>query len=235
MIYIASRVLLVACVIAASAGPLATGDVRSCLTPDKDCIAQIDRAPHELLPHEFGSPSKAFIYEETPNAPYYRRFLGSTVWRSDQIAAAGQSSEIAVRAESQIPEQHISFQWSLRRNQDKALPASHIVEIIFTLRRDFLHGDIQNVPGVLMKQGEVTRGIPLAALAVKVTANYFRIGLSSINADMQRNIPLLTECFWFDMPVVYRDGQRAIITVEKGVSGQRAFGEAFAAWGGHKT
>ena len=82
-----------------------------------------------------------------------------------------------------------------------------------------------------MKQGEATRGVPLAGLAVKVTTNFFLIGLSSIEADMQRNIQLLKERSWFDIPVVYGDGKRAIIAIEKGTPGERAFNDAFASWG----
>ncbi len=63
--------------------------------------------------------------------------------------------------------------WSLRRNTDKALPASHTIEIMFNLPADFPGGGIANVPGVLMKQAEQARGTPLAGLAVKVTNGFF--------------------------------------------------------------
>jgi hypothetical protein len=58
---------------------------------------------------------------------------------------------------------------------------------------DFPHGGIANIPGVLMKQSESTRGVPLAGLAVEVTTNFFLIGLSSVEADRARNIQLLKE------------------------------------------
>ncbi len=73
--------------------------------------------------------------------------------------------------------------WSLRRNTDKALPASHTIEIMFTLPADFDQGGIGNVPGVLMKASEQARGVPLAGLAVKVTDGYFLIGLSAVDID----------------------------------------------------
>ena len=38
-----------------------------------------------------------------------------------------------------------------------ALPASHTVEVMFTLPPDFPHGGITNIPGVLMKQSEPER------------------------------------------------------------------------------
>jgi hypothetical protein len=97
--------------------------------------------------------------------------------------------DIAVRADIEIPEQKISARWSLRRNDDKALPASHTVEVNFSRPPDFPHGGITNIPGVLMKQSESTPGVPLAGVTVKVTTNFFLIGLSS--ADRMRNIQLL--------------------------------------------
>jgi hypothetical protein len=45
-----------------------------------------------------------------------------------------------------------------------------------------------------------------------------------------RNVQLLRERAWFDIPIVYVNQHRAILAVEKGLSGQRAFEPAFAAW-----
>ena len=120
--------------------------------------------------------------------------------------------------------------WSLRRNTDQSLPASHTIEIMFNLPADFPTGGISNVPGMLMKQAEQTRGVPLAGLAVKVTPGFFLIGLSAVEADMQRNIQLLKERSWFDIPIVYNNNRRAILAMEKGTPGERAFDDAFAAW-----
>ena len=86
------------------------------------------------------------------------------------------------------------------------------------------------MPGVLMKQSESTRGVPLAGLAVKVTPGFFLIGLSSLETDMQRNIQLLKDRAWFDIPIVYNNNRRAILAMEKGTPGEKAFAEAFAAW-----
>ena len=175
---------------------------------------------------------KVVLYEEDPNDPAGKRYVGSAVWRTESVPPApGQPPDLAIRADIEIPEQKISARWSLRRNDDKALPASHTVEVMFTLPPNFPHGGITNIPGVLMKQSESTRGVPLAGLAVKVTNNFFLIGLSSVEADRIRNIQLLKERGWFDIPVVYNDGRRAIIAIEKGTPGDRAFARAFEAWG----
>jgi hypothetical protein len=175
---------------------------------------------------------KVVLYDEDPSDPQGRRYVGSALWRTETVSPGpGLAPELAVRADIEIPERKLRMTWSLRRNTDKALPASHTIEIMFTLPADFPEGGIGNVPGVLMKQNEQARGVPLAGLAVKVTNGYFLIGLSAVEADQQRNMQLLRERDWFDIPIVYTSGKRAILAMEKGVPGTRAFEEAFRAWG----
>ncbi|MDP2295184.1 MAG: hypothetical protein Q8M24_06930 [Pseudolabrys sp.] len=176
---------------------------------------------------------KVVLYDEDPNDPKGRRYVGSAVWRTETVSPGpGLAPELAIRADVDIPERRMRMTWSLRRNTDKALPASHTIEIMFTLPADFADGGVGNVPGVLMKQNEQARGVPLAGLAVKVTNGYFLIGLSAVEIDKERNISLLKERDWFDIPLVYTNGnKRAILAVEKGTPGGRAFEEAFRAWG----
>ena len=81
-----------------------------------------------------------------------------------------------------------------------------------------------------MKQSEQARGTELAGLAVKVMNGYFVIGLSADDSDVQRNEQLLKDSSWFDIPIVYTNGMRAILTMEKGSRGDRTFAEAFSAW-----
>src|SRR5579862_278034 len=174
---------------------------------------------------------RVVLYEEDPNDPQGRRFVGSAIWRTETVSPGpGLAPELAVRADIEIPERRMTVTWSLRRNTDKALPASHTIEVMFNLPADFPGGGISNVPGVLMKQAEQARGTPLAGLAVKVTNGFFLIGLSAVDADRQRNIQLLKDQEWFDVPIVYTNGGRAIMAVEKGTPGDRAFADAFAAW-----
>jgi hypothetical protein len=173
------------------------------------------------------------LYEEDPAEPQQsKRFVGSAVWRTDTISPGpGQAPELAIRAEFDIPERGMSASMSIRRNTDQALPASHTIELTFNVPADFPFGGINNVAGMLMKQAEQARGAQLAGLAVKVTPTFYLIGLSSAEGEVQRNIQLLKERPWFDIPVTYTNGRRAILAVEKGTPGDRAFAEAFAAWG----
>jgi hypothetical protein len=175
---------------------------------------------------------RVVLYEEDPGNPQGKQYVGSAVWRTETVSpGSGLAPELQIRADVTIPERNMTVTWSLRRNTDQALPASHTIEIMFNLPPDFSGGGISNVPGVLMKESEQARGVPLAGLAVKVTNGFFLIGLSAVDADVQRNLQLLKERPWFDVPIVYNNGGRAILALEKGPSGDRAFADAFAAWG----
>jgi hypothetical protein len=188
-------------------------------------------------PSQSGAPAaqvaqRVVLYEEDPNDPQGKRYVGSAIWRTETVTPGpGAAPDLAVRADLEIPERRITMTFSLRRNTDQALPASHTIEVTFNLPADFPFGGIQNVPGILMKQAEQTRGAPLAGLAVKVTSGFFLVGLSAVEADMQRNLQLLKERPWFDIPIVYNNGRRAILALEKGNPGEKAFDEAFKAWG----
>ncbi len=193
------------------------------------------QAPGSAAPGQQAGPAVAqrvVLYEEDPNDPQGKRYVGSAVWRTDTVSpGSGLAPELEVRADITVPERNMTVTWTLRRNTDQALPASHTIEIMFNLPPDFPGGGIANVPGVLMKESEQARGIPLAGLAVKVTNGFFLIGLSAVDADVQRNMQLLKDRPWFDIPIVYNNGGRAILAMEKGPPGDRAFADAFAAWG----
>jgi len=116
----------------------------------------------------------------------------------------------------------------IKQNTDKSLPASHVVELSFDVPAG---GDIISVPGLLMKITANARGIPLAGLGVKVTKNVFLVGLSNVAIDRKRNMQLLAERRWMDVPFVYASQHRGILALEKGFHGEDVFHEAMTAWG----
>src|SRR3954453_4311260 len=175
---------------------------------------------------------RVVLYDEDPSDPKGKQYVGSVIWRTEQVkATAGQKPDLAVRADVEIPDRKFKMTVSFRRNTDTSLPASHTAELTFILPQDFAGGGVGNVPGILMKSNEQARGTPLAGLAVKVTDGFFLVGLSNVEADRARNIQLLKERSWFDVPLVYTNQRRAIIAIEKGAPGERAFQDAFGAWG----
>ncbi len=176
-------------------------------------------------------PQRATLYEEDPADPLGRKSTGSVTWRTEMAAPMpGESPRLMIRADLAVPARDMTSTITLYRNSDKSLPASHVAEMKFNLPVNSPLGGVDNVPGMLMKQSEQQRGAPLAGLAVKVKSGHFLLGFSAVPSDTQHNVELLLQRDWIDIPIVYGNGRRAILAIEKGAPGNRVFSEAFAAW-----
>jgi len=172
----------------------------------------------------------AVLREDNQNkAEQGKRYVGSTVWRTETIPpGGGRPAEVVLRADAEIPERQLSVRWTLRRNTDKRLPASHLIEIVFKVPPNVQGGGVAQAPGVVMKSQEDTQGMPLAVAAATVTTGFFMFALPEIS--VAQNLQLLKEREWLDAPFAYSNGTRAVLSIEKGEPGNRAFAEAFAAW-----
>ena len=174
---------------------------------------------------------RAVLYEENPSNPTGQQFSGSVTWHTETIKADGKPDELAADADVYIPERGLRMKVSVRRNLDPSLPASHVIELTCAVPADFDGRGIANVPGVLTKSNQQARGVPLAGVTVKVTDGFFMVGLSSKPPDMERNLKLLLERAWFDIPIVYANQRRAILAIDKGEAGEQVFKTVFTAWG----
>ena len=185
--------------------------------------AQAD--PSKATPH-----GQAVVINENPSNAMGERHPGSVSWRIDRAKTAGRPDELVIHADIEIPEMRMTAMLDIRRNTDKSLPASHVMEMKFALPHDVAGGKVISAPGVMMKFTERARGTPLSALTVKVTEGSFLAGLSNVDVDRARNIQLLKERAWFDIPMVYANQHRGILAVEKGFHGEDVFNEAMTAW-----
>jgi hypothetical protein len=185
--------------------------------------------PQASTPAE-ATGSRAVLYEEDLSDPNGQQYAGSVRWRTDRIQAVGLPDENAVHADIEIPARQLTVVLSIRRNTDKSLPASHVIELTFVAPPDFAGGEVTNVPGMLTKSAERARGVPLAGASARIDKGFFRIGLSNIDADRARNLQYLKFQSWIDIPMVYANQHRAILAIEKGSSGERTINEALVAW-----
>jgi Caspase domain len=194
-------------------------------------------APHAVQIEKFqdktsrSASQRVVLYDEDKNNPQGKMYMGTVVWSTEPVkATASEPADVAVHADIDIPDRKFKMTISFRRNTDKSLPASHTAELTFMLPADFADGGIANVPGILMKSTEDARGVALAGLGVKVTDGFFLVALSNVDADRIHNLQLLKERAWFDIPLLYTNQRRAILAIEKGAAGERAYAEAFAFW-----
>ena len=174
---------------------------------------------------------KAILYEEGKAGAAALITQGKVVWQTvaDPSSAGGDGKMLSVHID--IPERKLIVDMTMRLNGDPSFPASHLVELKFQVPADFDGKAVTGVPGLILKSTEQARGDPLNAASAKVADNYFWIALGSADADKQRNLKLLQERGWIDVPLLYDNGRRAILTLEKAGAGDTALTAALKAWG----
>ncbi|TPK88958.1 hypothetical protein [Mesorhizobium sp. B2-4-17] len=174
---------------------------------------------------------KAIFYEERTSTAQGSAEPGSIVWSLVQESPGGDlPPEPAIRAEATIPGKDIQLRMTIRRNTDRTLPASHIIEMIFLTPDGFEGGGVDNILRVAMKSSEQDAGSPLIGIPAKIADGFFLVALNDTKADEDANMTLLRGQDWIDVPVVYKTGRRALLTMEKGIPGEKVFDEAIKAW-----
>lgn len=175
---------------------------------------------------------RAILYEEDPNNPQSpRATAGRAIWRLDAInGGRGQPLETVVRVTVEVPGANLTYNGVIRRNADQTLPASHTIQSNFTTPSGDGGRIVRDVGQFQLKNEEVSRGTPLAGVQIPVMDNVFLMGLSDLKTDMDRNTELLAKRNWIDLPMRFASGQRAILSFEKGISGEQIVNDALAAW-----
>ncbi len=171
---------------------------------------------------------KAILYEEPIDGGSngVTAINASVTWKFVEDGPNGAELE----ANLEVPERGMKIKFSLHKNSDDTLPASHLVEVVVDTPGEFPGKGIRSVPRIVLKPTEESRGQPLVGAAAKVADGFFWIALSAAQADVQSNLGLLRERNWIDLPLVYETGQRAILTFEKGTPGERVLDRAVTAW-----
>ncbi|TDH35135.1 hypothetical protein E2A64_15610 [Pseudohoeflea suaedae] len=177
-----------------------------------------------------GVQQKMFLYEERLDQQSPAVSEGSVVWSLIDDPENGGPNNVAIRGEISTDDGNLSALVTIKRNADKSLPASHIIEIVFALPESFTGGGIEQVQRISMKQTEQDQGNPLIAVPAKITEDFYMIALNDLTEAVQTNTQLLRTRSWIDIPVIYTNGRRALITLEKGTSGTEVFNQALDVW-----
>ncbi len=197
-------------------------------------LAQIARAtqtkPVPAARPPPGSQTRAILYDEGATPQEGISLQGTVLWRTEPVSGGeGKPLEVALRGEVIIPAHNLRVTLMFRRNTDLTLPASHTIEVQFALPANFANAGIANVPGLIMKAEEQSQGAALAGLSVRVTGGFFLIGLKQ-GQERSVNEALLRDRGWIDIPILYENKRRAVLTLEKGAFGAKVFNDALMAW-----
>ncbi len=177
-----------------------------------------------------GSSEKMFLYEERIGQSSPTAIQGSVVWSLQHETGPDGRQEATVQGTVTVPERNLSAQLTFKRNSDASLPASHIVEVVFSLPPNFEGGAIESVQRISMKRTEQDRGDALIAVPAKITDDFHMIALNDYPDARKANLDLLSSRDWIDIPITYRNGRRALLTMQKGTTGGEAFNAAIKEW-----
>ncbi len=173
----------------------------------------------------------AYLYEEGGAGAGATRTNAAVAWTTrNESLAEGLAPEPVIIGNMEVPEKNLSMGIEIKRNVDEALSASHIIELRFNVPEGFSGNGIDNIARFVMKASEEARGEPLVAVPVKVSDGYFLIALDNLQQAVDVNTQLLLDSAWIDIPVSYATGKRALVTLEKGGTGERVFQDAFKDW-----
>ncbi|ENN87184.1 hypothetical protein RHSP_24141 [Rhizobium freirei PRF 81] len=173
---------------------------------------------------------KVFLYEERLGQTSPSAFQGTVTWSLQQGKGADGRPEPSVQGLISVPDRGLAATITVSRNADPSLPASHLIELAFQVPPNFEGGAIDNVQRVALKATEQDRGDALIAVPAKVTDDVYMVALNDFPDARKTNLDLLRSRNWIDIPVVYRNGRRALLTMEKGPTGTDAFNKAITEW-----
>lgn len=173
---------------------------------------------------------KLFLYEERIGQATPVAVPGSISWSAVRENGPDGKPDPQIQGRINVPERGISALLTVKRNTDNSLPASHIIEVVFSVPPDFEGGAIENLQRIAMKRTEQDRGDPLVAVTAKVTDDTYLVALNDFEDVVKRNMELLSTRGWIDIPITYRNGRRALITLDKGTTGGNVFQQVMREW-----
>lgn len=173
---------------------------------------------------------QALLYEERGGTETGSVERGTVVWSEiEESPSEGEPAAPAIRGTITMPDTKAELKLTIRKNTDQSIPASHLIEMVFTVPDDFAGGAVDNVQRITFKDTEQAAGNPLIAVPSKIADNFFIIWLNDAKTAQDTNLSLMRRLQWIDIPISYRNGRRALISLEKGIPGEKVFNDVLGA------
>jgi hypothetical protein len=173
---------------------------------------------------------EATYYDATSGKVPLKGLNGSARWRTRIEGAASGSHSTVITLDLLIPERGLAMMMAIRRDAGEDAAMTHLLEFKFSDRRGTPIDGIAGLGNILMKEVDGSRGSALAGLSIKVAPGVFLFGLSAERDDARHNAESLRALSRLDILVKFADGSAAIISFNKGASGERVFEAALADW-----
>ena len=173
---------------------------------------------------------RVFLYEERLGQTSPTAVPGTVAWTALRETGGDGKPNPEIQGRITIPDRGLTALMTIKRNTDSSLPASHLIEVVFSVPPDFEGGAVDKLERIAMKRTEQDRGDPLVAVSAKVTDDTYLVALNDFEDVMKANLDLLATRGWIDIPISYRNGRRALLTLDKGAAGAAVFDQVMKEW-----
>jgi len=166
-------------------------------------------------------PTQSFLYEEVgggtaPAVP------GTVEW---VLVEGPDGTRIEIRID--IPSRGLQVVLDMRKAPDAATDVSHTVDIVGTVPAGDAARALQSIAQFAGKTTEDAIGTTIVAQSSTVAPGHLRLDLAA-GSERQNLLQLRRD--WFDLGIVYANGDRALLTFNKGSEGHEVMRQALAAW-----
>lgn len=154
-----------------------------------------------------------------------KAMTGTVTW---EVADTADGPEI--RGQAELGGGALRLQLVVRRNAEKALGARAIVEVAVSATAKDVGGGIAAIAQPMVRYSAGVDASPLFGSARKVIDDLFWVSLSDEDKDALANLESLRTGASLELPLTYKSGEKAVLSLAKGAPGMAAFEAALAAW-----
>jgi hypothetical protein len=164
------------------------------------------------------------VSAKDPNAP---SLDGSASWQilSEQT---GPNASAVLRVDIKIPAGALSIVIFMHRETGDIAAISHMLEIRFIQPEQTPSSNVARISSVVMTTAERSPRAVLSGEPIKVAPGFFLFGLSAAKEHKEENLRFLRELTWMDIALGYEDGSQAVLSIEKGTTGERLLNQFLA-------
>ena len=158
-------------------------------------------------------------------------YQGSVIWRLETSnGGAGEPLQTNARADIDFADAKFGATVTFQVNRDAAFPASHLIRVKFIPASGSLLGPVKAIDVPELRDENAPNGIRLEGLARAILDNNFIVALGQGESIVPRNLDLVRNRQWLDIPFRLAPGQYGKLVIEKGPGGDRVITDAIAAW-----
>lgn len=172
---------------------------------------------------------KAFLYATTGGQQPI--VAGNVAWNEiESSPQPGAPAEPAIRGDVVIPTERFRATVTLRRNLDKTLPATHLLELLFVPDEAGGSSAVASVERVTFLQSTESRGDALVGTIVKIADNIFVVALADIPEARRLHETLFRNPDLIEIQFTYFSGRRSALRLVTGKTGGEVFANAIDVW-----